>query len=97
MKHENNLATWRRRGDVDYVRIEARPTRRRADKNNAMAVRLNFIPPGDWGAAGAFQALIGAYLGVTGEEDCRAFYQALAWFSKTWRQHLPLPLEGKDE
>jgi len=43
-----NLETWRRRGDVDYVRLEARPTRRKADESNVVSVRLDFIPPGDF-------------------------------------------------
>jgi len=92
-----NLETWRRRGDVDYVRLEARPTRRKADESNVVSVRLDFIPPGDWGAAEAFQALIDTYLAVEGEADCRAFYQALAWFCKTWRRHLTLHGETKTD
>jgi hypothetical protein len=93
-RRTTNLETWRQRGDVDYVRLEARPTRRRADESNVVAVRLDFIPPGDWGAAEAFQVLIDTYLAVEGEADCRAFYQALAWFCKTWRRHLPLTDDG---
>lgn len=73
---------WRKDKDVEYIRIEARPTVRESKKNKC-SVTVEILPPGGRGACKAIQALMQAILVNRGSDSIK-FYNELEEFSERW-------------
>jgi hypothetical protein len=87
---ERNLRRWARLGDVEFVRIEARPARRL--KSDVEAVTLDWVPDGSSGACAAFQSLQRAVLRAKTHDEAARLYVALRSFAEAWSPEPVIPL-----
>lgn len=74
-----NKQLWRTKGDVDYIRIEARPPRQ---NKLGVTVELDWLPAEDSGAYDAYTALMKAGMSKKTPEDAKAFYAELLKFAR---------------